>query len=66
MGNNHLKMRVSHDGVSRNSIWFSRGQYLPELYAAVLDIVFTPQINTWNGNADIQLKMRDVAVQPNS
>ncbi|OIP89336.1 MAG: single-stranded-DNA-specific exonuclease RecJ [Syntrophaceae bacterium CG2_30_58_14] len=65
VGNNHLKMRVSHDGVSRNSIWFSSGQYLPELSAAVLDIVFTPQINTWNGNADIQLKMRDVAVQPN-
>jgi single-stranded-DNA-specific exonuclease len=66
VGNNHLRMRVSHDGVSRNSIWFSRGQYLPELSAAVLDIVFTPQINTWNGNADIQLKMRDVAVQTNS
>lgn len=66
VGNNHLKMRVSHDGVSRNSIWFSSGQYLPELSAAVLDIVFTPQINTWNGNTDIQLKMRDVAVQPNS
>ena len=66
VGNNHLKMRVSHDGVSRNSIWFSSGQYLPELSAAVLDIVFTPQINTWNGNAEIQLKMRDVAVQPNS
>jgi single-stranded-DNA-specific exonuclease len=66
VGNNHLKMRVSHHGVSRNSIWFSSGQYLPELSAAVLDIVFTPQINTWNGNADIQLKMRDVAVLPNS
>ena len=66
VGNNHLKMRVSHDGVSRNSIWFSSGQYLPELSAAVLDIVFTPQINTWNGNMDIQLKMRDMAVQPNS
>jgi single-stranded-DNA-specific exonuclease len=63
VGNNHLKMRVSGDGVSRNSIWFSRGQFLPEISAAVLDIVFTPQINYWNGSADIQLKMRDVAVQ---
>lgn len=62
VGNNHLKMRVSHEGISRNTIWFSRGQYLPELTSAVLDIVFTPQINIWNGNADIQLKMRDVAV----
>ncbi len=66
VGKNHLKMRVSHDGISRNTIWFSRGQYLPELSAAVLDIVFTPQINTWNGNADIQLKMKDVAVQQNA
>jgi single-stranded-DNA-specific exonuclease len=66
VGNNHLKMLVSGDGVSRNSIWFGRGQFLPELSAAVLDIVFTPQINYWNGSADIQLKMRDIAVQANS
>lgn len=66
VGNNHLKMRVSHDGVSRNSIWFGSGQYLPTLSEALLDIVFTPQINNWNGNADIQLKMRDMAFQPDS
>ena len=63
VGNNHLKMRVSSDGVSRNSIWFSNGQYLNELSKAILDIVFTPQINVWNGSSDIQLKMKDVAVQ---
>ena len=66
VGNNHLKMRVSHDGISRNTIWFSRGQYLPELSAALLDIVFTPHLNIWNGNTDIQLKMKDVAVQQNA
>jgi hypothetical protein len=64
--NGGLIVRTSHGGVSRSSSWFSRGQYLPELSSAVLDIVFEPQINTWNGNADIQLKMRDVAIQPNS
>ncbi|MCL5807864.1 MAG: single-stranded-DNA-specific exonuclease RecJ [Deltaproteobacteria bacterium] len=63
VGNNHLKMRVSSNGVTRNSIWFSNGQYLPELSAAMLDIVFTPQINYWNGSSDIQLKMRDIAIQ---
>jgi single-stranded-DNA-specific exonuclease len=63
VGNNHLKMRVSSDGVSRNSIWFSNGQFLNELSTAILDIVFTPQINIWNGSSDIQLKMKDVAVQ---
>jgi single-stranded-DNA-specific exonuclease len=63
VGNNHLKMRISSNGVSRNSIWFSNGQFLSELSTALLDIVFTPQINYWNGTSDIQLKMRDVAVQ---
>ncbi len=66
VGNNHLKMRVSSDGVSRNSIWFSNGQFLNDLSTAILDIVFTPQINIWNGSSDIQLKMKDVAVHTNS
>ncbi|MBU2055388.1 MAG: single-stranded-DNA-specific exonuclease RecJ [Proteobacteria bacterium] len=65
VGNNHLKMRVSSDGVSRNSIWFSKGEFLPDISTALLDIVFTPQINYWNGSADIQLKMRDAAL-PNA
>jgi single-stranded-DNA-specific exonuclease len=61
VGNNHLKMRVSSNGLSRNSIWFGNGQFLPELSASLLDIVFTPQINVWNGASDIQLKMKDMA-----
>jgi len=65
VGNNHLKMRVRSNGVSRNSIWFGNGQFLPNLSSALLDIVFTPQINFWNGSSDIQLKMKDVAVQTN-
>lgn len=66
VGNNHLRMRVSNEGVSRNTIWFSQGQFITDLSAAILDIVFTPQINHWNGSADIQLKMRDVAIQTNA
>jgi single-stranded-DNA-specific exonuclease len=66
VGNNHLKMRINADGVSRNSIWFSKGEFLRNLCASALDIVFTPQINVWNGSSDIQLKMRDIAVQLNS
>jgi single-stranded-DNA-specific exonuclease len=63
VGNNHLKMRVSSDGVSRDSIWFGNGRFLTALSTGILDIVFTPQINYWNGSSDIQLKMRDAAVQ---
>jgi single-stranded-DNA-specific exonuclease len=66
VGNNHLKMRINGDGVSRNSIWFSKGQFLQALSSATLDIAFTPKMNTWNGSSDIQLKMRDISVQLNS
>jgi single-stranded-DNA-specific exonuclease len=66
VGNNHLKMRVSHDGIYRDSIWFSKGQYLSKINQSVLDIVFTPQINTWNGSDNIQLRMKDATIKNNS
>jgi single-stranded-DNA-specific exonuclease len=62
VGNNHLKMQVHQDGVSRDSIWFSKGHYLPEINHLQLDIVFTPKINGWNGSDNIQLVMRDAMI----
>ena len=38
------------------------GEYLPAISGAKLDVVFTPQINYWNGASDIQLKMKDVTL----
>jgi single-stranded-DNA-specific exonuclease len=66
VGNNHLKMRVSHNGIYRDSIWFSKGQYLSRINRSVLDIIFTPQINTWNGSDTIQLRMKDAAIKNKS
>jgi single-stranded-DNA-specific exonuclease len=63
VGNNHLRMKINGDGVSCNSIWFSKGHFLHALSGPSLDIAFTPQINNWNGSTDIQLKMKDVAIQ---
>jgi single-stranded-DNA-specific exonuclease len=40
------------------------GNQLNALSGASLDVVFTPQINYWNGASDIQLKMKDVAILP--
>ena len=62
VGRNHLKMRINADGVSRDSIWYSKGEFLRDLSSALMDIVFTPQMNTWNGSSEIQLKMKDIAV----
>lgn len=62
VGNNHLKMCLTSNGMSRNSIWFTMGHYRNAVAGASLDIVFTPQINQWNGASDIQLKMKDVTI----
>lgn len=62
VGNNHLKMWVNNNGPAIDSIWFNMGRHLDSLNGAVLDIVFTPQINNWNGSPDIQLKIKDVNI----
>jgi single-stranded-DNA-specific exonuclease len=64
VGNNHLKMWLNSNGVSCGSIWFNMGNYLTAINGANLDILFTPQINRWNGSSEVQLKMKDVNIIP--
>ncbi len=65
VGNNHLWMRVSGNGVSHSSIWFSKGHFIRSLSCEAMDIAFTPQISHWNGVSDIQLKLKDMSVPVN-
>lgn len=62
VGNNHLKMNMESEGFSLDSIWFSRGYLFESLPGATVDVVFTPQINRWNGGSTIQLKVKDLAL----
>lgn len=62
VGNNHLRMRINGGGVSCNSIWFSKGNFIHFVDKAVSDIAFTPQVNVWNGSSEIQLKMKDITI----
>jgi len=62
VGNNHLKMRLVDDSASLNAIWFGMGKHLGAINSANLDVVFSPQINYWNGSFDVQLKIRDAAI----
>jgi len=62
VGNNHLKMQLRGEGMNYDSIWFSRGQFSGTLAGSVVDVAFTPQINTWRGSSSIQLKMKDMAL----
>lgn len=59
--NRHLRMKVFGDGVSRNSIWFGKSNFLQEISSSFHDIICTPQFNTWNGSSSIQLKIKDIS-----
>lgn len=61
VGKNHLKMRVNGHSVHYDAIWFDRGHLSESLSGSTIDIVFTPQINYWNGKGSIQLKMKDAS-----
>jgi single-stranded-DNA-specific exonuclease len=62
VGNNHLRMKITGNGVSHNSIWFSKGHLLGSLSETSMDIAFTPQISHWNGISDIQLRLKDMSI----
>jgi single-stranded-DNA-specific exonuclease len=57
MKEQHLKLRVTAEGMSFDAIGFnmSRGERVPEK----LDIAFSLDFNSWNGNKRVQLRMRD-------
>jgi len=62
VGTNHLKMRLTSNKTACNAIWFNMGKYLGAVNGASLDVVFSPQINYWNGSSEIQLKMKDAVI----
>ncbi len=64
-GNKHLKMRLKRGPLSLDAIGFAMGGLLGELHdPAVVDAVFTPEINDWNGGRHLQLILR--AVRPSA
>lgn len=58
----HLKIRVACSGAARDGIGFNLGSRLPDVTAAEsLDLAFTLEENTFNGQTEVQLNLRDVA-----
>ena len=54
--NAHLRLIVSEDGVRRTGIFFGAGDRIRQL-SADAEILFTPQLNHWNGRTDVQLRL---------
>ena len=63
VGNKHLKMRLKKASLSLDAIGFGMGGLLEGLRnSPVVDAVFTPAINDWNGGRYLQLVVK--AVRP--
>jgi single-stranded-DNA-specific exonuclease len=57
----HLKMVVSENGKGVPAIGFGMGKYMDRLdKGGKVDIVYSPQINRWNGLEEVQLRLEDI------
>jgi single-stranded-DNA-specific exonuclease len=59
VGERHLKLRLRQGETIHEAIGFGLGRYHP-LQGERVDILFTPELNRWQGSETIQLKMVDL------
>jgi single-stranded-DNA-specific exonuclease len=60
----HLKLRVAHQDAVREGIGFNLGFIQPELAStSEVDLAFSLEENNWNGNAQVQLNLKDVVIR---
>ena len=55
----HLKLKIETPDGIKDCVWWSRGD-IPLASGDKMDIAFAPQLNTFNGNTDIQLIIKDI------
>lgn len=59
----HLKMKLAQDGVMLDAIGFGLGDMAPVLFtrgAREVDIVYTIEVNQWNGTRQAQLSIKEL------
>ncbi|MBQ9973402.1 MAG: single-stranded-DNA-specific exonuclease RecJ [Oscillospiraceae bacterium] len=59
----HLKMKLDKQGYTLAAIFFSAGDWLPEVGSRV-DVAFYPQINEYRGARSVQLHLVDMRPSP--
>jgi len=62
VGKDHLKLLLCKDGIAFPGIGFSLAECFPELtdITRTFDIAFTPIINEWRGNRNVELEIKDI------
>ena len=61
VGNNHLKFKVTQNGVVLEAIAFNRAADITRLQSnRTLDMIYTVEENTWMDKTNLQLKVVDI------
>ena len=60
VGERHVKLRVGRGGEAFDAIAFGMADQNP-VKGSVIDLLFTPEINRWQGTESLQLKIVDLA-----
>ncbi len=59
VGKNHLKMKLGHNGYFLDAISYSQGGLISKVSSSEkIDVVFTPEINEYNGSKSIYLNVK--------
>jgi len=59
----HLKLKLKQDEKVFDAIWFNATvSRIPSTSHQLIDIVYCLESNTWNGNSNLQLKIKDIKV----
>jgi len=60
VGNGHLKFTAVKRGIGVDAIAFGLGHQCETLRRGLVDLAFTPELNLWNGEKTLQLKVKAV------
>jgi len=62
VGNNHLKLRVAQAAAEFDAIGFSLGSWAKPIAtnSGTIDLAYVLETNTWNGQTNIQLRIKDL------
>jgi single-stranded-DNA-specific exonuclease len=60
VGDNHLKLKVRQGDTMHDAIGFNLAGALDTVPGSLINMVYTPEINRWNGSERVQLRMLDL------
>jgi single-stranded-DNA-specific exonuclease len=62
VGKNHLRLKVKKNGIIMDAIGFNLGDFAKPLAmrGTKLDLAYVLELNVWNGNSKIQMRLKDL------